>query len=227
MIFDPMYFIVLAPAMLLMMWAQWKTQSAFQKGLQIPAHLTGAAAAQLILQRAGIENVHVEETPGMLSDHYDPTNKVLRLSPDVFRTRTASAVGIAAHEAGHAIQDAKSYAPLVLRNMAVPAAQFGPTLFMVLFFAGMMIGSIGLMQLGVIAFSGIAVFQLINLPVEFDASNRAKALLTEYQMIGPEEMTYVNDVLNSVAWTYVAGTLQSVLQVGYYALMVFGGHRDD
>lgn len=222
-----MYFVFLAPAMLLMLWAQWKTKSAFHEGLQVPAHLTGAAAAQLILQRAGINNVAVEETPGMLSDHYDPSHKVLRLSPDVYRTRTASAVGIAAHEAGHAIQDARNYGPLVLRNMAVPAAQFGPTLFMILFFAGAFMHSVGLMQLGVIAFASVAVFQLINLPVEFDASNRAKALLAEYQMIGDGEMVYVNRVLNSAAWTYVAATLQSVLQVAYYALMVFGGGRDE
>lgn len=163
----------------------------------------------------------------MLSDHYDPTAKVLRLSPDVYRTRTASAVGIAAHEAGHALQDAKNYAPLVLRNAAVPAARYGPTLFMILFLAGAFIQSVGLMQLGVIAFAGVAVFQLINLPVEFDASNRAKALLVEHQMIDPQSMTYVNDVLNSAAWTYVAATLQSILQVGYYALMVFGGGRSD
>lgn len=222
-----MYLVFLAPAMVLMMWAQWKTKSAFHKGLEVPAHLTGAAAAQLILQRAGIHDVRVEETQGMLSDHYDPLNKALRLSPQVYRTRTASAVGIAAHEAGHAIQDARQYAPLVLRNMAVPAAQYGPTLFMILFFAGMFIQSVGLMQLGVLAFASVAVFQLINLPVEFDASNRAKALLVEHQMIGTNEMTYVNDVLNSAAWTYVAATLQSVLQVAYYGLMVFGGGRDE
>lgn len=226
MILDPMYFIVLAPAFLLMMWAQYRTKSSFEKGLKVPAHLTGAAAAELILQRAGVQGVRVEMTQGRLSDHYDPSAKVLRLSPEVYQTRTASAVGIAAHEAGHALQDAYRYTPLVLRNAAVPAAQFGPTLFMILFFAGMVIGSLGLMQLGVVAFAGLAVFQLINLPVEFDASNRAKALLVEHGMVDTQAMSYVNDVLNSAAWTYVAATLQSVLQVAYYAMMVFGGRRE-
>src|SRR6185369_4867897 len=120
--FDPVYFVFLAPAMLLMMWAQWRVKSAYASAMQIPSHLSGAAAARYILDQGGLHDVAIEETHGHLSDHYDPRDKVLRLSSEVYHTPSMAAVGIAAHEAGHALQDAHGYLPLVIRNAAVPAA---------------------------------------------------------------------------------------------------------
>ena len=227
MFIDPLAMIVALPAVLLMLWAQAKVKGNFQKGLQVPARLSGVAAARHILDSAGLQHVGIEQTPGDLSDHYDPRGKVLRLSPQVYAGRTAASVGIAAHEAGHALQDATNYAPLVVRNAAVPAAKFGPTLFFVLFTAGAVMGSPALMKFGVIAFAGLAFFQLVNLPVEFDASNRAKRLLTDMGIVDAHGSEAVRDVLNAAAWTYVAATLQTVLQVGYYALRLFGGGRSD
>lgn len=234
MIFNPLYLIMVAPALLLMVWAQARLHSAFSRGMQIPAPLNGAQAARLILDRGGCPNVEIELTQGTLSDHYDPASKVLRLSEDVYHGSTMSSVGIAAHEAGHALQDAQHYAPLVIRNGAVPAAQFGPMLAMILFIVGGMLSMGGgqsgfLLQVaGLVCFSGVVVFQLINLPVEFDASNRAKKLLLNYSIVDGEGAVAVRDVLNAAAWTYVAATLQSVLQMLYFAIQIFGGHsRDD
>ncbi|MAT14182.1 MAG: zinc metallopeptidase [Planctomyces sp.] len=227
MYFDPMYFVFIAPAFLLMLWAQMKVKSSFHKGMQVPARLSGAAAARYILDREGLQSVGIEETHGMLSDHYDPRAKVLRLSRDVYHSNSAAAVGIAAHEAGHALQDAHNYAPLVVRNIAVPAAQYGPTAFLILFIAGALMQSYGLMLLGLICFGGLVVFQLINLPVEFDASNRAKAVLTELQIVDGEGAVAVRNVLNAAGWTYVAATLQSVLTFAYYAMIIFSGGRRD
>jgi Zn-dependent membrane protease YugP len=223
---SPMYYVFVAPAILLMMWAQWRIKSAYSQGMKVSARLSGAAAARYILDKAGLEQVTIEETHGRLSDHYDPSAKVLRLSRDVYHSQSAAAVGIAAHEAGHAIQDEKNYAALVMRNAAVPAARFGPTAFLVLFLAGMVFGSPKLMIAGLLCFGGLVVFQLINLPVEFDASNRAKRILAEYQIVDAEGSAAVRKVLNAAGWTYVAGTLQSLLQFAYYGFMLFGGRRD-
>ena len=227
MFFDPMYFVFLSPALLLMLWAQAKVKSSYGRGMQVDARLTGAAAARYVLDRAGLNDVAIEEARGFLSDHYDPSHRVLRLSHEVYNTRTATAVGIAAHEAGHAIQHARGYMPLVIRNAAVPAAQFGPTLFFVLFIAGAIFSSPPLMVAGLAAFGGLVVFQVVNLPVEFDASNRAKALLTEYNIVDGDGAAAVRSVLNAAGWTYVAATLQTILQFLYYALQILGASRDD
>ena len=227
MFIDPIAMLVALPAVALMLWAQFKVKSTFAEGLQVPAKLSGVAAARYILDSAGLQHVGIEQTPGDLSDHYDPGSKVLRLSPQVYSGRTASSVGIAAHEAGHALQDATGYLPLVVRNAAVPAARFGPTLFFLLFTAGAIMANPMLMKLGVIAFAGLAFFQLVNLPVEFDASNRAKRLLTDMGIVDDGGSQAVRKVLNAAAWTYVAATLQTVLQVGYYALRMFGGSQND
>lgn len=226
MFFDPVYFIFLAPALLLMLWAQAKVKSTFHKAMQVPAPLSGAAAARHILDSAGVTDVGVEETHGFLSDHYDPIHRVLRLSPDVFRTRSAAAVGIAAHEAGHALQHAQNYAPLMVRNAAVPAARFGPGLSMVLLLLGFFMQSVNLIWLGIIAFAGIVFFQVVNLPVEFNASTRAKRQLNELGIVDEEGAIAVRKVLNAAAWTYVAATLQSILTLLYY-IMRFGGMRRD
>ena len=219
--------ILTLPAMLLMFWAQNRVHSSFKKGMEVPARLSGAAAARHILDQAGLQDVEIEETHGHLSDHYDPSVRVIRLSSQVYHTRSAAAVGIAAHEAGHALQHAFHYAPLVIRNIAVPAAQFGPTAFMILVILGMFLKSMGLILLGVLAFGGLVVFQLVNLPVEFDASNRAKKLLSEMNIVDGEAALAVNDVLNAAGWTYVAGTLESVLTFVYYAFTLLGGRSND
>lgn len=228
MIFDPRYFLFVAPAIALMFWAQWRIKSAYSRGLKVPARLSGAAAARYILDQAGLQNVMIEESQGMLSDHYDPRAKVLRLSPDVYHSRSAASVGIAAHEAGHALQDAAHYAPLVIRNGAVPAAQYGSGLFSLLLIVGVVVslfvGKAGFMilLLALLSYTLVVLFQLINLPVEFDASNRAKRALSEYQIVDDDGAAAVDDVLNAAAWTYVAATLQAVLSLAYYAMMIFG-----
>ncbi len=216
------YLIFISPALLLMMWAQGRIKSAYRRGMRVQAPLSGAAAAQHILQSAGIHDVRIEPTRGFLSDHYDPRRKVIRLSPEVYQSRSATAVGIAAHEAGHAIQDARHYLPLVVRNAAVPAARVGPTLSILLLILGMIMVSPTLIGLGILAFCGIVFFQLVNLPVEFDASNRAKPLLGELGIVDDQGAAAVRSVLNAAAWTYVAATLQSILTLLYY-IMRFGG----
>ncbi len=196
MFFDIHYFLYLAPAILLALWAQMRVHSAYAQAQQQPAPLSGAAAARHVLDSAGLGDVEIEQIPGQLSDHYDPRAKVLRLSQDVYQSRSLAAVGIAAHEAGHALQDARHYAPLVIRNAAVPVANFGSGFSMILF-------------------AGVVFFQVVNLPVEFDASNRAKHQLVELGIVDRDQMVYVNRVLNAAAWTYVAGTLQSIMTLLY------------
>jgi len=215
----------LAPALLLAMWAQGRVQSTYANAMRVPAPLSGAAAARHILDQAGLTDIGIEEVGGTLSDHYDPTQRVLRLSRDVYRRQTAAAVGIAAHEAGHAIQHATHYAPLIVRNIAVPLAQWGPNLAVVAMMAGAAMHSFGLVLLGVACFSGVAFFQLVNLPVEFDASNRAKRLLDELGMVDQQGASAVKSVLGAAAWTYVAATLQSVLTVLYYVIQILGSSR--
>ena len=225
MIFDPLYFVFLAPGVLLALWAQARVRSTYAQAQQVPSRLTGAGAARHILDAAGLQDVAIEPIGGELSDHYDPRQKVLRLSEGVYGSHSLAAVGIAAHEAGHALQDAKNYAPLILRNLAVPAANFGGSMSTLLIFAGIGLGLQKLVLVGIIAFSFVAAFQLINLPVEFDASRRAKALLVSRGIVREQEMGPVNSVLNAAAWTYVAATLQTVMILLYY-LMRFSGNRD-
>ncbi|MFV0446635.1 MAG: zinc metallopeptidase [Planctomycetaceae bacterium] len=226
--FDPMYFLFAAPAILLMMWAQSRIHSAYRRGMELSAPLSGAAAAQHILESEGVHDVTIEQTPGQLSDHYDPTQRVLRLSSEVYNSRTATAVGIAAHEAGHAIQHARAYLPLQLRNAAVPAAQYGPIAFSVLVLLGMFMRSPQLIWIGVFAYAGVFLFQMINLPVEFDASNRAKRHLSELGIVDGDGAAAVRSVLNAAAWTYVAATLQSLMTVLYYVMRLGGfSSRDD
>ncbi len=211
-----MYLFYMLPPILLMMWAQYQVKSAFAKGMRVPARLSGAEAARQILDAGGLRNVPVVETQGHLSDHFDPRANEVRLSSDVYHGQTAASVGIAAHEVGHALQYAQSYAPLVIRNLAVPAAQFGGGAFTILLTIGVLIGSIQLMILGVILFGGVVLFQVINLPVEFDASNRAKQLLPEMNIVDQEGAAAVSRVLNAAALTYVAATLQAVMTFLYF-----------
>jgi Zn-dependent membrane protease YugP len=223
---DPLYWILLAPALLLGLWAQARVRSAFAEAERVRAPMSGAAAARMVLDSAGLHNVAIEPVEGFLSDHYDPRHNVLRLSPHVYQESTMAAVGIAAHEAGHALQDAKHYSPLVVRNAAVPVASFGGGISMVLLFLGMILGMVQLMWVGILVYSGVVFFQLVNLPVEFDASNRAKAQLDALGIVPREQQQYVRNVLNAAAWTYVAGTLQAVLTLLYFIMRASGSSRN-
>jgi len=216
--FDPMYFLFLAPAMAMALWAQWRIHAAYSEAQKLAAPLSGAGAARHVLDSAGLQAIEIEQVPGHLSDHYDPRAKVLRLSPEVFQSRSLAAVGIAAHEAGHAIQDARAYAPMTIRNAVVPVANFGSGSGMLLFMVGMFMGIKILIMAGIVLFSAVVFFQLVNLPVEFNASNRAKKELVALGIVDPPQMVYVNRVLNAAAWTYVAATLQSVLTLLYLVM---------
>ena len=224
MFFDPWYFVYLAPAFILSMIAQVWLKSAYSKAMKQAAPLSGAAAARHILDQAGLQDVAIEQVNGHLSDHYDPRAKVLRLSPDVYSERTAAAVGIAAHEAGHAIQDAKHYAPLIIRNLAVPAAGFGSSFGMITAVIGIAFSWPPLTYIGIGLFSCVVLFQVINLPVEFDASSRAKAILVDLNIVPRDEMPAVRNVLSAAALTYVAATLESIMVLLY--LLMRANSRD-
>jgi len=226
MFFDPVYFLYLAPAFLLAMWAQWRVRSAYAEAQQMPAPLSGAAAARLVLDSAGLNDVAVEAIPGHLSDHYDPRDRVLRLSSEVYQSRTLAAVGIAAHEAGHALQHGMGYAPLAIRNAAVPVASFGGGFSYILMFAGVLLGFPGLVWAGIVLFGGVLFFQVVNLPVEFNASTRAKQQLVQLGVIDQQGLVYVRRVLDAAAWTYIAATLQTLLTLLYYVMRFTGGSRD-
>jgi Zn-dependent membrane protease YugP len=225
MIFDPVYFLFIGPFALLALWAQYRVKSTFKKMSGEPARMSGAQAARIMLDSAGLQSVGIETVAGHLSDHYDPRSKVLRLSPDVYGGRSMSAVGVACHEAGHAMQDAQHYAPLVIRNAAVPAAGFGSNLGIWMFIGGMFARAPFLMWLGIAAFSATVVFQLVNLPVEFDASRRAKRQLVAQGIISDQELGYVSKVLNAAALTYVAGTLQAIATLAYLLFRALGDRR--
>jgi hypothetical protein len=226
MFFDWHYFLWIAPALLLAFWAQMRVKSTYAEAQQIPAPLSGAAAARHILDSAGLQNVAIEQIPGQLTDHYDSQAKVLRLSSEVYQSRSLAAVGIAAHESGHALQDAQGYAPLVIRNAAVPAASFGSPISYTLILAGFFLHFGILIWAGIGLFACVVFFQLVNLPVEFNASARAKAQLVSLGIINHDELTYVNKVLDAAAWTYVAATLQSVLTLLYYVSRFAGQSRN-
>jgi uncharacterized protein len=235
--FDPLYYLLLAPGFLLALWAQWRTHSAFAHGKTIlsSSGLTGAEAAAEVMRSAGVSGVSIEPVQGFLSDHYDPREKVLRLSPDVYQGRSLSALGVAAHEAGHAIQDASHYSALVVRNSLVPLASIGSNLSWILIIIG--IGLMGMQSvlgqpialLGILAFSVTVLFQLINLPVEFDASRRARQMLTQTGIVTAREDVVVKQVLGAAAMTYVAATITAILTLVYFLIRagLLGGRRDD
>jgi Zn-dependent membrane protease YugP len=216
--FDPMYLLFLAPAMLLAAWAQFRVQSAYHEASQIPSGsgVSGARAAQEVLRSAGVNGVAIEPVEGFLSDHYDPRAKVLRLSPDVYSGRSLAALGIAAHEAGHALQDADRYPLMVVRNAIVPIAGIGSNAAWVLMVIGFALSSLALVTVGIAAFSLTVIFQLVNLPVEFDASRRARRVLLETGLVTVEEDEHVKRVLDAAALTYVAATLTAVLTLLYF-----------
>ena len=218
--FDPLYLVFVGPALLLTLFAQARIKWAFARAQELPAPvgLTGAQVAAHILRSSGVEGVGVEAGQGWLSDHYDPTTRVLRLSPEVYQGRTLAAFGIAAHEAGHAIQHGQGYAPLKLRNGLVSLASLGGNFSMILFLVGMLLASAQLFLIGIVLFSATVLFQLVNLPVEFDASARARRLLLQLGLVGPTEDREVGKVLNAAALTYVAATLSAIMTLLYYVV---------
>ena len=227
--FDPMYLLFLAPGMLLAMWAQWRVRSAYAEASRIPAHsgYSGAEAAQTLLHIAGVDGVRIEPINGFLSDHYVPGQRVLRLSPDVYGGSSLAALGIAAHESGHALQDANRYPLLILRNGLVPLASLGGSVAWIIMVVGFVLASMNLVLVGIAAFSLTVVFQLVNLPVEFDASRRARIALADAGLVTPEEDVYVKRVLRAAALTYVAATFSSILTLLYflYRSGLLGGRR--
>ena len=218
MIFDPVYLVFLAPALLLSLWASFKTKSAFKKYSKVRAMsgLTGAQAAQMLLDRAGLRDVKVVATHGMLSDHYNPVTKTLALSEPVYATPSVAAIGVACHEAGHALQHAQAYKPLWLRSVLVPTANIGSTLGYLGMVVGLVMSSTGLFMLGVALFSAVVLFQLVTLPVEFDASARAKKLAWDYGIVAGPERDGVAKVLNAAALTYVAAAISTLMTLLYF-----------
>ena len=227
---DPLYWMMMIPVLLLSVFASIKVKSTFSKYSRVASAsgMTGAEVATQILRRNGLTNVTVTETGGFLSDHYDPLKKVVRLSPDVYRSNSISAIGVAAHETGHAVQHAKAYSPLVLRNMMVPVANIGSSLSWIIIIGGFIFGAMGLVKAGIVLFSVVVFFQLITLPVEFNASSRAKEMLGSYGLISQTELVGVGKVLSAAAMTYVAAAASSVMTLLYFLIRagLLGG-RDD
>jgi hypothetical protein len=237
MFFDPMYLVFLAPAMLLAIWAQFKVKSAYAVASRVPSRsgYSGCDVARVVMESAGVFGVDIEEVGGYLSDHYDPRHRVLRLSPEVFHGRSLAAAGIAAHEAGHAIQHGHGFAPLALRNGLVPLASVGGNLSMILIMIGLLIGGASsilgknMLLAGIALFSLTVLFQLINLPVEFNASSRAREALLSNGLVNAHEDQVVKKVLSAAAMTYVAATITAILTLLYYLFRagLLGGRRDD
>jgi Zn-dependent membrane protease YugP len=228
--FDPFYFLLVGPPMLLSMWAAFKVRSTFHRYNRIPAasRASGAEVARALLLRNGLD-MPIEEYPGELSDHYDPRVRKLRLSSDVYRGRSIGAIGVAAHEAGHAIQHATGYRPLLLRHSIAPIAQFGSSAWIWVIMAGFLLGSMNLIQVGVLLFIGVVAFQIVTLPVELNASARAKRMVFESGFITGSEREGVSKVLSAAAMTYVAAVLTSIATLFYYLMRagLLGGRSDD
>lgn len=232
MFLDPTYlFCVAVPSLILMGITSWYVKHAYKKWGQIRtgSNMTGHQAAQRLLSTSGMYGVQIQGTPGDLTDHYDPRNKTLFLSNGVANVPSVAAVAIAAHEMGHAMQDAEEYFPLKFRSMLVPVVNIGSNLGWILILAGIIFRFTELAWAGVFFFAGGAVFALATLPVEFDASARAKRLLAQTGIIRTEEeQRGVNQVLNAAALTYVAGLVTAVLQLLYYVMLVSGmGRRNE
>lgn len=226
-----LYLLFSLPALLLGFWAQMKVRSAINKYSRVRSYigLTGAEVARRMLSSHGLNQVQVEQTHGFLSDHYDPRAKTLRLSPQVYQSNSLAAAGIAAHEAGHAIQDAQDYAMLRFRTAMVPSVQIGSWLGPIIFVLGLLIqSSIGttLAWVGVALFAAAALFAVVTLPVEFDASRRAKAWLSTSGVVYNQEMKGVNSVLDAAALTYVAAAIQAISTILYYVFLLAGRNRD-
>ncbi len=224
-----LYFLFALPALLLGLWAQFKVKSAFNKYSQVRTSngMTGAEVARRILDSNNLDVVKIEQVGGMLSDNYDPRNHTLRLSQSVYASNSIAAAGVAAHEAGHAIQHKDHYGPLSLRSLMVPTVQIGSWAGPIIFILGMLMNSENLALAGLILFAATAVFAIVTIPVEMDASRRAKAILGNTGIIYGGEMEGVNQVLDAAALTYIAGAVQAISTVLYYLFLFTGSRRRD
>jgi len=223
--YDPTYIMFILPAIILMMVVQFYVNSAYKKWSKVRSRigLTGAEAAERLIRTGGLYQVHIEHIRGKMTDHYDPRNKVLRLSDGVYGSNSVAALAIAAHELGHAMQDKEGYFPLRFRSAIVPVVNIGSYLGWILIILGILLRITSVAWLGLLVFSGGAIFALATLPVELNASARAKKLLVQSGIIvSQEEMKGVNNVLNAAAWTYVAALFTAVMQLLYWATLVLG-----
>ncbi|MBL9105702.1 MAG: zinc metallopeptidase [Myxococcales bacterium] len=218
--FDPVYFMFALPGLLLALYASWRTRSTFREYAEVApsTHVTGAEAAARMLAAEGLRGVHIEPTRGFLSDHYDPGDRTLRLSEDVYYGRSLAAVGVACHEAGHALQHAEGYRPLMWRSALVPVTQLGSSLSWIVLTAGFVLHAAALVYLGIALFSAAVVFALVTLPVEWNASARAKALMVRAGIVRPQERPHAGAVLDAAFLTYLAAAVSSILTLLYYLL---------
>lgn len=230
MFFDPLFLLFMIPGLIISLLATFMTKSTFAKYSRIPAssRLTGFEAAVTMLKSAGIYDVGIEPVNGFLSDHYDPTSKTLRLSPEVYQSESLSAIGVACHEAGHAIQHANNYSPLYLRSSLVPATAVSSNLSYLIIFLGFIMNFKPLILIGAIIFSVAVLFAIVTLPVEWDASVRAKKMMVSSGIVSPIEAEDAGKVLNAAFMTYLAAALTSLLTLIYYLFRagVFGGSDD-
>jgi hypothetical protein len=229
MIFDPMYFLFIVPGLALSLWASYRVKSTFNRYSQVPSRrgLTGAEAAQMLLRGAGISDVRIVRSHGMLSDHYNPVTKTLALSEPVYDSNSVAAIGVATHEAGHAIQHAQHYAPLWVRSALVPTANIGSSIGYFVMLGGLFMSSAGMVLIGAVLFSAVLLFQVVTLPVEFNASARAKQLVLEHGIVTVQERDGVDRVLNAAALTYVAAAVSTLLTLLYFLWRsgLIGGRR--
>lgn len=207
--------VILIPALIISAWAQLKVSSTFNKFSNVRSinGYTGAQVARMLLDAEGLYDIPVQEISGKLTDHYDPRNRVMRLSTDVYHGTSVASIGVAAHETGHAIQHKKHYAPLEIRNSIVPVVNFSSSASWIIFMIGLFIKSSGLIQIGIILFSAVVIFQLITLPVEFNASNRALKILENRNILYGDEIRGARSVLSAAAMTYVAAALTAILEL--------------
>lgn len=228
-LWDPLYFVFALPALLLALYAQFKVQSAYSKFSRVRNRVgvDGVRAAELLLRHNGLFGVNIEGVPGHLTDHYDPRTKTLRLSASVARVPSVAALGIVAHEVGHAVQDASNYAPLKLRSGLVPVVNIGSWLGPIFFLVGWILNAFNLAALGLALFSLGAVFALLTLPVELDASRRALKMLRETGLVAGEDLKAVKSVLSAAALTYVAALAQALSTLLYYGFLLMGMRRED
>jgi uncharacterized protein len=229
MIFDPMYLLFVLPGLALSLWASFRVKSTFNKYSNVRSGrgMTGAEAAQELLRGAGITDVRIVRSHGVLSDHYNPITKTLALSEPVYNSNSIAAVGVATHEAGHAIQHAQHYAPLWVRSALVPTANIGSSIGYFVMVIGLFMASTNMVVVGAVLFSAVLLFQLVTLPVEFNASNRAKRLVVEHGIVTMQERKGVDAVLNAAALTYVAAAVSTLLTLLYFLWRagLIGGRR--
>lgn len=222
-----LYFLFALPALLLGMWAQFKIQSAYKKYSQVPISngMSGSEVARRILDNNQLEDVKIEQVSGTLSDHYDPTKHILRLSQGVYSGKSIAAAGVAAHETGHAIQHKDNYGPLKLRSLMVPTVQIGSWIGPIIFIGGLLLASESMALIGLALFAATAVFAIVTVPVEMDASKRAKLSLASSGIAYGNELEGVDQVLDAAALTYIAGAAQAISTLLYYVFLFSGSRR--